>query len=220
LSKVIKEGVSNISEETLTEMIKFTVNGSDKMMNYIDAKLHSPAEIRVYDSQGRITGIVNGKVKNEIPGSMYDSEMVTIFFPTEVYKYEVAGKDKGEYGLEVTLIKDANPTVFNAVDIPTSANSVHDYSINWDALSTGGEGVTINKDSNGDGKFEETINTGANFTEYNCDVNSDGIVNILDLVIVSKYLGKSKPDNAKADVNKDGVVDILDLNITIQHFGK
>jgi hypothetical protein len=57
-------------------------------------------------------------------------------------------------------------------------------------------------------------------TVYDCDVNSDGVVNILDLVIVSKYFGKSKPDNAKADVNKDGVVDILDLNIVIQHFGK
>jgi WD40 repeat protein len=38
LSKVIKEGVSSISEETLTKMIKFTVNEADKTMNYVDAK--------------------------------------------------------------------------------------------------------------------------------------------------------------------------------------
>jgi len=54
----------------------------------------------------------------------------------------------------------------------------------------------------------------------NCDVNSDGVVNILDLVIVGKYFGKSAPDNAKADVNKDGIVDILDLNIVGQYFGE
>jgi WD40 repeat protein len=55
---------------------------------------------------------------------------------------------------------------------------------------------------------------------YPCDVNSDGIVNILDLVIVSKNFGKSATNNAKADVNKDGVVDILDLDIVRQHFGQ
>lgn len=196
LSSVIKEGVSSISEDTLTEMIKFTVNETDKMMNSVVAKLKSPAELRILDSQGRITGLVNGKVKNEIPGSMYDNETITVFFPTEVYHYEVTGKDKGTYGLEVTLTKDANTTVFNATNVPMSANAVHEYSVDWDALSNN-KGVTINIDSNGDGKIDETINSGASFTEYNCDVNSDGAVNILDLVIVSKYFGKSKPDNLK-----------------------
>jgi len=38
LSKVIKEGVSSISEETLTKIVKFTVNEADKTMNYVDAK--------------------------------------------------------------------------------------------------------------------------------------------------------------------------------------
>jgi len=218
LSKVIKEGVSSISEETLSEIIKFTVNVSDKMMNYVVVKLKSPAELRILDSQGRITGLVNGKVKNEIPGSVYDNETITVFFPTEVYHYEVAGKDKGTYGLEVTLTKDANTTVFNANAIPTSANAVHEYSVDWDTLSKD-KGVTINIDSNGDGKIDETINSGASFTEYNCDVNSDGVVNILDLVIVAKFFGKYV-NNAKADVNKDGIVDVLDLNIVGQHFGE
>jgi hypothetical protein len=49
---------------------------------------------------------------------------------------------------------------------------------------------------------------------------SDGIVNILDLVIVSKNFGKSASNNAKADVNKDGIVDMLDLDIVRQHFGE
>jgi hypothetical protein len=50
-------------------------------------------------------------------------------------------------------------------------------------------------------------------------VNSDGVVNILDLVIVAKSFGKDV-NNAKADVNKDGIVDVLDLNIVGQHLGE
>ena len=41
------------------------------------------------------------------------------------------------------------------------------------------------------------------------DVNSDGVVNILDLVLVSSNFGQ-RGEN-KADVNGDGVVDIVDL---------
>ena len=42
------------------------------------------------------------------------------------------------------------------------------------------------------------------------DVNLDGVVNILDLVMVASSFGKESPID-DADVNKDGVVDILDL---------
>ena len=40
------------------------------------------------------------------------------------------------------------------------------------------------------------------------DVNGDGVVNILDLVVVAQGLGTDKPE---ADVNKDGVVNVFDL---------
>ena len=42
------------------------------------------------------------------------------------------------------------------------------------------------------------------------DVNRDGVVNILDLVLVASYFGDEGSDLA-ADVNEDGVVNILDL---------
>ena len=45
------------------------------------------------------------------------------------------------------------------------------------------------------------------------DLNSDGIVNILDLVIVANALGKTAPD-----LNGDGIVNILDLVIVANAF--
>ncbi len=51
------------------------------------------------------------------------------------------------------------------------------------------------------------------------DVNSDGVVNILDLTLVAQNFGVEKPNNPKVDVNKDGVVNILDLTIVAQQIG-
>ena len=50
------------------------------------------------------------------------------------------------------------------------------------------------------------------------DVNGDGIVNVLDLVMVAQYIGTEKPGNPRVDVNGDGVVNIQDLVIVAQHF--
>jgi len=49
------------------------------------------------------------------------------------------------------------------------------------------------------------------------DVNGDGVVNILDLVIVANALGVSDP---QSDVNNDGIVNILDLVVIANNFGE
>ena len=46
------------------------------------------------------------------------------------------------------------------------------------------------------------------------DVNGDGVVNILDLVIVANGLGKTEPD-----INGDGIVNILDLVVIAGEIG-
>ena len=43
------------------------------------------------------------------------------------------------------------------------------------------------------------------------DVNRDGVVSILDLILVARQLGKRVPAGSAVDVNGDGVVSILDL---------
>jgi cysteine-rich repeat protein len=52
------------------------------------------------------------------------------------------------------------------------------------------------------------------------DVNGDGFVNIVDLVLVASNFGKSvPPGDVKADLNNDGVVNISDLVIVAVNFG-
>jgi PKD repeat protein len=120
------------------------------------AHLASPGELRIYDSHGRVTGMVNGEVKEEIPDSSYYDGNAVIFSALDSYTYEVVGTDDGTYGLDITFVKDGNATTFSRTNTPIAPAAVHEYSIDWSALSQGGAGVAVHIDSNGDGVFEET----------------------------------------------------------------
>ena len=57
------------------------------------------------------------------------------------------------------------------------------------------------------------------FTGPKWDVNMDGNINILDLIIVTKHFGKPiTENNQRADVNGDGVINILDLVAIANNF--
>ena len=58
---------------------------------------------------------------------------------------------------------------------------------------------------------EERLTTG--------DINRDGQVSILDIIIVAKHLGETAPANSEVDVNGDGVVSILDIILVAQQMG-
>ena len=54
------------------------------------------------------------------------------------------------------------------------------------------------------------------------DVNEDGLVNVLDMILVSNALGSRPGDpnwNPNADLNRDGVINTLDLIIVSNHLG-
>jgi hypothetical protein len=125
----------------------------------------SPGELRVYDSAGRVTGLVNGIVKEEIPNSLFDDDTVVIVSPSDFYRYEVVSTEEGTYGLEVILAEDGEATIFNATGIPTSPNATHQYTIDWDALSLGEEGVTVEVDSDGNGVPEYTFTSDSELTQ-------------------------------------------------------
>ena len=133
-----------------------------KLATWHYLKLFSPGEIRIYDSQGNVTGLIGGEIKEEIPGSVYDEEnhSAIILSPSDSYFYKVVGNEEGTYGLIITSVVDGEEVTFTATDIPTISNEVHQYSIDWQALANGEEGVTVEMDKDGDGEFEETFITG------------------------------------------------------------
>ena len=81
----------------------------------------------------------------------------------------------------------------SAVDANLTAEQLTYYGDKND-ISTPGVGIIINE-------------VAPQFTQY--DVNQDGVVNILDLVLIAGRFGQSGPN--AADVNRDGVVNVLDL---------
>ena len=52
------------------------------------------------------------------------------------------------------------------------------------------------------------------------DVNRDGQVSILDMILVARQLGETVPANSEVDLNGDGTISILDLIIVAQHMGE
>ena len=52
------------------------------------------------------------------------------------------------------------------------------------------------------------------------DVNRDGQVSILDMVLVAQRLGETMPSGSEVDMNGDGIVNILDLILVSQNIGE
>ena len=62
----------------------------------------------------------------------------------------------------------------------------------------------------------ELVSSSLIATQHPYDVNTDGVVNILDLTFVASRFGQA---DTKADLNGDGTVNILDLTLIAQNFG-
>jgi len=133
--------------------------------NRIVLELRSPGEIRAYDDKGNITGLINGEIKEEILNSIYDKEnnFITLFFPEESYKYEIKGITEGKYGFSASYIQNGEIITFNSEEIFVSTNTVHQYQIDWQALTQGEKGVRVNIDLEGDGIFDQTVSAGKEF---------------------------------------------------------
>jgi len=151
------------NDGTIAAITKIGTPGSDdlELKPWMFYWIRSPSELRVYDSQGRVTGLVNGEVKEEIPDSLYDEEnkTVALFSLSGSYYCQVVGTDEGSYGLEISSIEGEEAITFVATDISTISGANHQYSIDWDALARGEEGVTLQVDNDGDGMFERTISS-------------------------------------------------------------
>jgi hypothetical protein len=127
---------------------------------------HSLGELRVYDSQNRVTGLVDGDVEEEIPDSIYNeqNDIVAISSPSDSYRYQVTSTGRGTYGLDIASIEGSQDISFTATDVPVALGTVHEYIIDWDALTRGEEGVTVQVDSDGDGTIDYTLTAGSVLT--------------------------------------------------------
>ena len=70
------------------------------------------------------------------------------------------------------------------------------------------------------GTLEITIIVESKSTSPAWDVNQDGQVSILDLVLVAQSLGADVPRDPRADVNGDGTINVLDLILVSRHMGE
>jgi hypothetical protein len=201
---------------------------------------YSPCNLCIVDPQGRRVGVdpSTGQVVNDIPGAVYtgpesEPEIIAISDPLAGnYTILLVGTAVGKYTLEAKLIS-LQETTFITVDIPVSFNAIHQYIIDWDALALGGEGVTVQVDSNGDGVVEYTFTSDSELTRaefiqqtggYSVgDINKDGTVDIFDLVTVVIAFGSTPTDpswDPNSDLHVDGVIDILDIAVIAVHFGE
>jgi len=179
-------GVTYANNDGLIQ--KFQLAGDNRKI----VKLCSPAVLSVIDPIGRITGEVGDQPKEEIPWSVYDpdSEAVMVLFSNEPLRYRVIGTGGGLYGLSAELTENGASTLFHANDILTSLDTIHEYVMDWDVLSAGGEGVTIYIDTNGDGNFERTVVADNDLTDEEFALQTETIIDFDPDVLNLRSPGK------------------------------
>lgn len=166
------------------ELFTYTVD------SIIKAHLRSAGELRVQDSYGNVTGSINGIIKEEIPYSYCDGDTVLIVDPDDSYFYEVVGIDDGTYGLVISSVARTDTYTFQASGIPTSACAIHEYYIDWDALSSGQQGVVLRVDADGDGIFEKTIIADSDLTSDEFILQTETVVDFAPDTLNLKSKGK------------------------------
>ena len=117
-------------------------------------------------------------------------------------------------GISAALISDSGVTgtgtllsvIFKAKTDGNSQMALHNFQL---GSSTG---ETIPADVN---DFTITV-----ISKPKWDVNADGQVSVLDLILVARHFGEKASANSKIDVNNDGIISILDLIAVAQHMGE
>ena len=162
-------------------------------------------------------------------------------FGREIYDHVVYGSVtlNSPQKQETTMLVGSN----DAVKVWLNGERVHYNSIKRDAadfqdafpvtLKAGVNVLLVAIDNHGHGAFSGFFGF-ANDTNYTVnpinkkfvitvpkwDVNRDGEVNILDLILVAQDIGKTSRTNLRTDVNADGTRNIQDLILVASHLGE
>lgn len=118
---------------------------------------NSPISFRVYDSTGRVTGSVDGKIKAEIPGSFYysHSKEITIAPSLENYRIEITSDKEAVYSITIMSSDVFGLLSLNLKNIQTDASLVHRYEIDRDKFTAGENG--LNMYVNGETVISDTL---------------------------------------------------------------
>jgi hypothetical protein len=154
----------NATSSDISDLIqKMHTAGGDM----ICAQLHSPAEVSVQDSTGKVVGVENGKGRNDFPLAVYDKEQkfVKILSPDYGnYTFKVVGTGNGKYGFDVTFKTGNQYITYKTKDIPVDTGQINTYIFDKDALLKGKDGVTVQVDLKGNGHVDTTYTTGSKNT--------------------------------------------------------
>ena len=115
--------------------------------------------MRIFDSKGRVTGIVDGEIKEEIPDSMYDKEsnMALIFYPSDSYTYEFFAVKGGNYQFTMTSVVGGEVTEFYLENIPIQSGNTHRIQVDKEAIDGSKMDAVLSIDADTDGKFEKKV---------------------------------------------------------------
>ena len=116
--------------------------------------------------------------------------------------------------LENNNIRDIAPLIeLNPTKLYLEGNPLNGAAINTHIRVMQSKGVEVTFDK----EFDNVAEMSGEPVVPAWDVNQDGQINILDLVLVAQYLGKTDFTDPRADVNGDGSVNILDLTLVAKH---
>lgn len=229
---------TELQNSSLTEQIdglRFIVNDNynttyEKMpwVHVID--LNSPGELRVFGPNGEVTGLVDGEMKSEIPYSFYVPETETVFLfgdtqsaVTQGIATQVVGSYSATYDLSFSLqeSEEEKARVF-ADDIPTDGETIHQFSVDWQALSEGDRGVSVQFDENADGQFEKSLDYGSLVTANSLLADAGGNYESTEGSEILFNASNSSSSSGSIvlyewDVNDDGVYEVSSTLPEIGH---
>jgi len=153
-----KELLSNVSEKSPS--YEDAKNKAGVLAEMLDCKYRKGSyEMKVTDSEGRVTGLVSGEVKEEIPESFYDSGHVVVFSPVENYIYEFYAAEGGNYQFTLKYNNPSGGTELHMLEnIPILTGESHKIESLSDATSV------LSIDGDKDGKYEKKISFSGNLS--------------------------------------------------------
>lgn len=97
------------------------------------------------------------------------------------FDIKVVGTGDGGYALDVVFDEEDGTTIaFTATEIPTAINTIHQYIIDWPALSQGETAVTLLVDYEGDGVFDKSATADSELTAEKFVLQTETIAAVMD----------------------------------------